>query len=440
VGVLSTPGLTLPLAGMHPPRAALRFHSSTGGVHLLDDGRCGQYADKSMRASSRKLVLVAVGVAVLGFIIYRSSGFINLANFSGAKLWLVARNANPYYLLFSLIGIYGCYALRALRWQVLQRNLGPSSLWTIYKLTLAGFATIFLLGRAGEPIRPLLLARKEKLPVADMFGLFVLERLFDTASTAIIAGLGLVLFQARTQQSSLQPTGSSGTLAAAAKTTGSLLFVGVLGAIAVLVYLRLHGTALLERQLHGWRASPGWRHKVAGIILGFARGVQTIRTWGELALAVLYSALHWVGVALTYVWISHSLGGKLLTIGLGDALLVLAFTMVGSAVQLPGVGGGSQLACFLAYTTIFGVEKEPAAAAAILIWLITFAGCSLAGIPLLIHEGMSLGELRRMAENEKEEVEHEEEAMEAGVDRSVNGSRGGATVRKDLPARGESTE
>jgi len=139
-----------------------------------------------MRASSRKLLLVVLGLSVLGFIIYRSSGFINLADFSGAKLWLVARNANPYYLLLSLVGIYACYLLRALRWQVLQSNLGPSSLWTIYKLTLAGFSAIFLLGRAGEPIRPLLLARKEKLPIADMFGVYVLERLFDTASTAII--------------------------------------------------------------------------------------------------------------------------------------------------------------------------------------------------------------------------------------------------------------
>jgi len=69
----------------------------------------------------------------------------------------------------------------------------------------------------------------------------------------------------------------------------------------------------------------------------------------------------------------------------------MAFTLVGSAVQLPGVGGGSQVASFLAYTTIFGVEKEPAAAAAIVMWLITFAACSLAGVPLLIHEGLSLG-------------------------------------------------
>jgi glycosyltransferase 2 family protein len=376
-----------------------------------------------MRSSLRKVLLVALGLAVLGFIIYRSSGFINLADFSGARLWMVARNANPYYLVLSFVGIYACYALRAMRWQVLQSNLGRASFWAIYKLTLAGFSAIFLLGRAGEPIRPLLLARKEKLPVADMFGVYVLERLFDTASTAVIAGLGLMLFQARVQ-TGLEPGGSSGTLATAAKTTGSFLFVGVLGAIVVLVYLRLHGTALLERRLHGWRAHHGWRSKVAGIILGFARGVQTIRTWRELALAVSYSTVHWFGVAWIYVWISRSLGGRLATIGLGDALLVLAFTMVGSAVQLPGVGGGSQLACFLAYTTIFGVEKEPAAAAAILIWLITFAGCSLAGVPLLIHEGMSLGELRRMAEREGKEIDRKEEALDENSPEDSSAPRG----------------
>ena len=85
-------------------------------------------------------------------------------------------------------------------------------------------------------------------------------------------------------------------------------------------------------------------------------------------------------------------------------MLVLAFTLAGSAIQLPGVGGGSQIASFLAYTAIFGVEKEPAAAAALLVWLITFAGCSIAGVPLLLHEGLSLGKLREMAEHEKETV------------------------------------
>jgi glycosyltransferase 2 family protein len=348
-----------------------------------------------MRASSRKLLLVVLGLCVLSFIIYRSSGFINLADFSGAKLAHAIRAANPYYLLLSVLVIYVCYALRALRWEVFQKNLGPSNFWTIYKLTLAGFSATFLLGRAGEPVRPLLLARKERLPVADMFGLYVLERLFDTASTAVIAGLGLVLYQ-----SHARGAGETGTLATAAKTTGTLLCAGVAIAVIGLIYLRLHGTALLERRLQGWTTAPGWKATVAKILLGFVRGVQTIRTWTELILATAYSAAHWFLVLLIYVWVSHSFVGTLSRIGLGDALLVLAFTMVGSAVQLPGVGGGSQLACFLAFTTIFGVEKEPAAAAAIVIWLISFAAVGLAGIPLLIREGMSLGELRRMAQSD----------------------------------------
>jgi len=84
----------------------------------------------------------------------------------------------------------------------------------------------------------------------------------------------------------------------------------------------------------------------------------------------------------------------------------LAITLVGSVLQLPGVGGGAQLASFFALTTIFGVEQEPAAAIAIVLWLITFASPTLVGVPLLIHEGLSMGELRNLARAEKA-AEHE---------------------------------
>src|SRR5262249_20326292 len=158
---------------------------------------------------------------------------------------------NGFLLVASLLAIYVCYALRALRWQIFQKNLGRGNFWTIYKLTLAGFSAIFLLGRAGEPVRPLLLSRKEKLPMADMFGLYFLERLFDRASTGVIAGLGLVLFESHAQHAtaSAETARTTGALTTAARTTGTLLFLGVTVAVIVLVYLRLHGTAMLERRL-----------------------------------------------------------------------------------------------------------------------------------------------------------------------------------------------
>jgi hypothetical protein len=84
---------------------------------------------------------------------------------------------------------------------------------------------------------------------------------------------------------------------------------------------------------------------------------------------------------------------------------LLAFTLVGSAVQLPAVGGGSQALAIFAYTKVFGVESETAVAAAIVLWLVTFAGCCIVGIPLLIREGLSLGQLRELAEHEKEELD-----------------------------------
>ena len=349
-----------------------------------------------MRASSRKFLVAIVGLGVLGFVAYRARGLFHFGDFSGAKLVHALRDANLFLLAISVIAIYGCYALRSLRWKVFQQNLGLSHFWNIYAMTLAGFSAIFLLGRAGEPIRPLLLARKENLPVSGIFGIYVLERLFDAASAAVIAAVGLLLFQSHAHAGEM-----TSALQTAARTTGSVLFAGVLGAAVVLVYLRLHGTALLERRLRPFVAAHGWKARFASIVLEFARGVQTIRTWGQLALAVLYSTVHWFLVLLVYLWVSHSFGGKLAAITLSDAMLVMAFTLVGSAVQVPGVGGGSQAGSIIAYTAIFGVEREPAVAAAIVLWFISFAVCSLAGVPLLIREGWSLGELRRMAKSEE---------------------------------------
>jgi uncharacterized protein (TIRG00374 family) len=358
-----------------------------------------------MRASAKKPILIVLGLFALGLVGYETRGYLHLGGFSGSKLLQAVREANPYYLILATVAIYSCYGIRSLRWQVFQRNIGSANFWKIYRLTLAGFAAIFLLGRAGEPVRPLLLAKKQDLPVADTFGIYVLERIFDMASVAVIAAVGLLLFGMRPHAGEMATR-----LEIAAKTTGTILFLGVVAATAALVYLRLHGTALLEKRLESTIVAGGWRSGFARVVLGFVCGVQTIRTLKDLFLAAAYSGLHWGVVALVYYWVSHSFTGTLHTIGVVDAPLILAFSLVGSSIQLPGVGGGSQAGAIIAYTTIFGVEREPAVAAAMVLWLITFAGCSIAGVPFLIHEGWGLRELKQMAAEEKKAEEKKEAA------------------------------
>jgi glycosyltransferase 2 family protein len=350
-----------------------------------------------MRFSPRKIILlVCIGIGA-GFLFYHFRAMLSPSQFSGAKVLHAVREANPFYLTLSLITIYVCYAVRALRWQSFQKHVGRSNFWDIYRMTLAGFAAVFLLGRPGEPVRPVLLARQGRIPIADTFGIWALERLFDVASMAVIAAIALLIFK------SGQHTGdAAAAVQRTARTAGALLSAGLAGAIALLVFLRIHGTSVLERRLGDWLAVGGVRGQIGKIILGFIRGTQTVRSWQDLVSAVFYSGVHWFLVLVVSFLITRSFAGRLGELRLSDCMLLLAFTLVGSIVQLPAVGGGSQALAIFAFTRVFGVESESAVAAAMVIWLVTFAGCSLAGVPLLLHQGLSLGKLREFAEQEKE--------------------------------------
>ena len=356
-----------------------------------------------MRSYLRKLLLLALVLIILIALLYRSRQAIGLQDFSWDRLLDALGQAQPLLLLLSLTGIFATYALRALRWQRFCRYLGHPHFLSIYSSTLIGFTAIFLLGRAGEPVRPLLIARKDRLPASSMFGIYVLERIFDVASTAVLLGLSLLIFP-----SMMESGGPDSSWQTRARATGFVMLVGLLAATVFLVYFRFRGAHALERKMNAWRATTGRRRHLANLFAGFGHGLQAIRTWSDLGAAIFYSAAHWTLIALIYLWVAQSFGGRLGQMDFSGAMLVLAFTMVGSTLQLPGVGGGSQVASFLAYTVVFGVEKEPAAAASIVLWLVTFAASSLAGVPLLIQEGFSMAELRRIAREE-------EEAAEAGA-------------------------
>jgi len=370
-----------------------------------------------MRPSARKALIIILAVAVLGTLLYRSREAIRLEGFSWDKLGASLRHADVRVLLLALLGIHICLALRSFRWTRFSRYLDRARFSNIYVSTVIGFSALFLLGRAAEPIRPLLIARKEGVSVSSEFGIYVLERMFDMASTVVLAAIALLAVRQ-------QPTTPEGrALIAAARTTGIALLVGLAIGVAFLIYLRLHGAARLERRMEAWRASSpvGWRKRVAGLVGGLSEGLQAIRSFNDFFIAAAISAAHWAIIATIYYLVAGSFGGRLAELGLSDAVLVLAFTMAGSTVQLPGVGGGSQVASFLAYTVLLGVDKEPAAAASIVLWLVTFAGSTLLGIPLLIKEGWSMGDLRRMARDEKEAEAH----------------GGHIAVKPDSAARGE---
>jgi uncharacterized protein (TIRG00374 family) len=376
-------------------------------VLTLSEAYC--YGAKSMFQKSRKIVLLLLAVLAVGYLFYKFRNSITLEGFHWGMVAQSLRDARLSLLALSVLAIYACFALRAARWMRFSRHLGRTNFWHVYSATLIGFTCTFLLGRAGEPIRPVLIAKKDAIPIARMFGVYILERVFDMAAAAVIAGLALLVFERRPSMPGGRQNIRIETLA---RTGGALLLIALAAAIAFLLYFRFHGADWLARRLKKPSWHHGWRAKIATLLEEFSEGLQGIRTWGDLGVLVAYSGVHWTLVLLVYVWVAHAFNAEpaLAAMTVSGALIVLAFTLVGSAAQLPGVGGGAQLATFLVLTLIFGVEKEPAATVSIILWLVTFASCCFVGLPLLFKEGWSMGELRRLATAEEQVAEQIESA------------------------------
>ena len=349
-----------------------------------------------MRGKSRRYLLLLVAIAGLAYFFYKFRNSITLQGFRWSMVGESLRHANPFLLILGILTTYACFALRAVRWMRFSRSFGEMRFPSVYSATLMGFTCTFLLGRAGEPIRPVLIARKDSLSIPHMFGVYVLERVFDMAAAIVLAGSALLLFQ----RSELG--GSDPQILRIARSAGAALLAGLLVVVAFLIYFRFHGAGWLSRKLQHETWRTGWREKIAVLLEGFSDGLQGVRTWEDLGVLVGYTVVHWIGVACAYFFVAHAFPGQLGVLSFAGATLVLAFTLVGSAAQLPGVGGGAQVATFLVLTLLFDIDKESAATMAIVVWLATFASCCIAGLPLLFREGWSMGELRQMAKAEEQ--------------------------------------
>jgi hypothetical protein len=88
---------------------------------------------------------------------------------------------------------------------------------------------------------------------------------------------------------------------------------------------------------------------------------------------------------------------------LSNVFPLMGSSMVGSLIQLPGVGGGSQLATISALQHIFHVPHELAASCGILLWLATFVSVIPVGLILAHFERLSLRKLSEESGRQEQE-------------------------------------
>lgn len=305
-------------------------------------------------------------------------------------------------IMWSRIGvavalIYGAYTTRAFRWSVFLRPTKPAKPVTLIPSQFIGFTAVAVLGRLGEFVRPYLVARRQQVTFTSQLGVYAVERVFDLLAAASIIAISLTLSTSVSMLPHSENFRRAGYLA--------MLAALVLGGIAVAIRFSGDRMAALFGRAFGWFSKTAG-HFAQEKIHAFSHGLDTIRNWKDLLLALFWSFATWGLIALAYVEVVHAFRvPELATMPAAQTIILLASSLLGSFLQLPVVGGGSQLATIHAMISILGVSPEAATACGILLYLSTFLSVIPAGLIFARMEQVSLRSVAASSEAEEKVLE-----------------------------------
>jgi uncharacterized protein (TIRG00374 family) len=342
-------------------------------------------------------VLVFLILVVLIYLQYR-----HWQSFDWATFWRQTQRVNKWHVLHAVALIYLAYVMRAVRWKIFLRPVRSEiKMLELVSPTLIGFTGLALLGRAGEFIRPYLIARRTRLPFSSQLAVWAVERIFDIGAFTVLILMAIFL-------PSALPSIPHPEYYKHFQEGGALLLLLVLGTGAAAVAIGRNGEAAakwVEQRFAHLSSNLG--HRLGQKVREFGMGLNTIHGPVSMLWLTLVSVGMWYVIALAYHEVTHSYGVDALEIPVSQVLILMGSSMVGSMLQLPAVGGGSQMATIATLASVFDVPPEMAASCGILLWLVTFAAVVPAGLLLSHQERLSLRKLSEESHRAEEAVELE---------------------------------
>jgi uncharacterized protein (TIRG00374 family) len=349
--------------------------------------RCeGRGAEFFSFMDKKRILASAVVFLILTILVYLQ--YRHWRSFDWGTFWSQIHRIKKLHVLHAIAWVYTAYVLRALRWKIFLKPVRPKvKVIELVPPMMIGFTGLALLGRAGEFIRPYLVARRTELSFSSQLAVWAVERVFDVGAFAVL--IALAIFLPSALQSIPHPE-----YYREFRDAGFVLVMGVTVAAAVAVLISRNGEAIarwVEKRFS--HLSSGFGHRLAQKVREFGRGLNTIHgIWSLLWLALL-SLFVWYITALAYKEVTHSYGVDALEIPVSQLLILMGASMAGSMLQLPAVGGGSQMATIATLSAVFDVPAEMAASCGILLWLVTFASVVPVGLVLAHRERLSLRKL-----------------------------------------------
>lgn len=324
--------------------------------------------------------------------------FIGLCLLASLLLWWFGRNldwvqvrrdvgnADPYLLVAAILLISIAYGLRAFRWGALLKPLTPAGYADLFAATTIGFTAVFLVGRAGEFVRPVALSMRDPRvrPSASLVTILV-ERIYDLTAVALMFAVNLIWFK---------PPVALGVSFDRVRLLGFALVGAILLGIGFLAWFRSRSATVIpffERFFLQRFQRLG--KLVLRILEQLAQALRVLVNARELAETIGWTILLWFSIAAANLLVLRAFD---MNVGFTETIFVLGWSLVGSLVPTPGGAAGAFHAATAAGLLFLGVRKETAAALSIVLHLVDFGPAVLFGLFYVIRGDLTWTKLRTM--------------------------------------------
>ena len=303
----------------------------------------------------------------------------------------------------ALACIYVGYVIRSARWAMLLRHNKKVSPLSLVGTQVIGFTAVALIGRVADLVRPYLVSKKTSLPLSSQIAVYIVERLSDAGSMALIFSTAIVL----------SPAGSLPHADLVRKAGYWGLLLTVAGGL-FLVAVRLSGELIagfFEKALGLLSKKAG--HAVGHKIRAFRTGLDTMRSFSDFAVLASLSILMWLLIAEAYLQTTLAFvnSPELSAMTPGKCVLLMAVSGGASVIQLPVIGWFSQIGIVEeAIRRFFGASMEASTACAATLLLVTFLGIVPIGLIWAQFEHVSLRKIAAESEHAREELGEEDAA------------------------------
>ena len=289
-------------------------------------------------------VSLVITVAALWYSLHGVDFDTFLRDFGNARLiWVVPL----------ALSAAACLWLRALRWRILLENIGPLGDTPVFHATCIGFMGNMVLPlRAGEAIKPIVVARSGYVTFPAALATVALERLCDLIMLGLFALLTLAMVPSADFLHAQTPT-----------------IVGSVLVVLVVVFAIIRLAPWLEEKLDviGGRLPGFLRKLVLDGGRGFLRSLGGLSDMGTLLPVFSYTALIWLSTVAGFIAVALALeiDAPLIALGFASTVIVALAVSVPSAPGFIGVfWAGSELAL-----SLFGIPKSMGFTFGVMNWL-----------------------------------------------------------------------